>query len=448
MVGGVPGETVQLNVIDGDRVPRFFVVGQGSEFNVEAGADIGFGLQVQSGSELNFNGGDTSITRVPSGAVANFNDGEHTFVEGTGGEINVSGGVFDGSIGFFGGVANISGGDFTALSQFQLARNNSVVNISGGNFGSSFNAVDAPFGDFNLTGTEFQLNGEPLDLVPGEAFTVRDRGSNTVLSGVLADGSPFNFTLNTQRLFRNGDFVDRFGFGVTVTVTQVGDAVDPNFVEAAVNDFGSGFQVSYDYTVTEDTILDDDLHAWIFDSGYSGSGTLVNAFVNGFNGPTSTTSSFAITNADAGFQPELQIGDTISFTVQVDGASYSADDFSPTFLDIDPPPVVIPASAIDISTNTVSQWNEGFTQSVNISNLSQDTTDGWSVILDVPDGVDFTLGSVWNADAEVLANGDILFTSKDYNSAIGPNGTVNFGFNAAKSSSVDVNLVDEFFSWV
>ena len=104
---------------------------------------------------------------------------------------------------------------------------------------------------------------------------------------------------------------------VTVTddVTAVTD--DPNFVVASVNDWGSGFQVTYDYTVTEDSILDGDLFAWIIDSGYSGPGTLVNAFATNFNGPTSTTPTFAVTNANAGFQPELQPGDTFSVTVQV-----------------------------------------------------------------------------------------------------------------------------------
>ncbi len=239
---------------------------------------------------------------------------------------------------------------------------------------------------------------------------------------------------------------------ITVTITGITDETpvteDPNFVEANVNDWGSGFQVTYDYTVTEDSILDGNLQAWIIDSGYSGPGTLVGAWASNFNGPTSTTPSFAVTNANAGYQPELQPGDTFSVTFQVNGAGYSADDFSSSFLDIDPPPVVISASDIDISTSTGSQWNAGFVQNVTISNQSQDTTDGWSILLDVPDGVDFTLVGVWNANFEVLANGDILFTSKDYNSAIGPNGSVNFGFQAAKSSSATVNLFDEFFSWV
>ena len=69
----------------------------------------------------------------------------------------------------------------------------------------------------NLLGTEFLIDGVPLDsLVAGEAFTINDR--DVTLSGLLADGTPFDFDLNGTNTFVE-DFFDPDS---TLTVTLSG----------------------------------------------------------------------------------------------------------------------------------------------------------------------------------------------------------------------------------
>ena len=69
----------------------------------------------------------------------------------------------------------------------------------------------------NLMGTEFLIDGVPLDsLVAGEAFTINDR--DVTLSGLLADGTPFSFELNSTVSFGE----DFFAPDATLTVTLSG----------------------------------------------------------------------------------------------------------------------------------------------------------------------------------------------------------------------------------
>ena len=88
------------------------------------------------------------------------------------------------------------------------------VTISGGSVGDRFDAFDGS--QVNLIGTEFFLDGSELEgFIVGEPFTVTDR--DMTLSGLLADGSPFSFELNSGF----SDSHDFFSLGATLTVTSV-----------------------------------------------------------------------------------------------------------------------------------------------------------------------------------------------------------------------------------
>ena len=105
------------------------------------------------------------------------------------GAVNISGG----SIGDFSqslvGTVNISGG--TVGDNF-AALDGSTVNISGGTIGSDFTTNS----EVNIFGTEFFLNGDPLnDLILGQATGIFDLDEAGVLTGSLADGSSFEFDL-------------------------------------------------------------------------------------------------------------------------------------------------------------------------------------------------------------------------------------------------------------
>ena len=109
------------------------------------------------------------------------------------------------------------GGAVDSMANFFNANSGSEVNISGGTVDDVF-VFNAESGSMvNLMGTEFLLDGVLLDsLVAGEAFTINDR--DVTLSGLLADGTPFEFDLNSTTNF----FEDSFAPDATLTVTLSG----------------------------------------------------------------------------------------------------------------------------------------------------------------------------------------------------------------------------------
>jgi len=132
-------------------------------------------------------------------------------------QLNVrDGGAVDSMANFFnansGSEVNISGGTVSGRLD---ANSGSEVNISGGTVDDVFDAESGSM--VNLMGTEFLLDGVLLDsLVAGEAFTINDR--DVTLSGLLADGTPFEFDLNSTTNF----FEDSFAPDATLTVTLSG----------------------------------------------------------------------------------------------------------------------------------------------------------------------------------------------------------------------------------
>ncbi len=103
--------------------------------------------------------------------------------------VNISGGTFDEEFIADGGTINITGGDFGP--EFET-NSGSVVNISGGVFGE-----EVSFGsgsEVNLLGSDFRLDGSPVeDILSSASATQISFGPESVLSGFLADGSPFSF---------------------------------------------------------------------------------------------------------------------------------------------------------------------------------------------------------------------------------------------------------------
>lgn len=227
------------------------------------------------------------------------------------------------------------------------------------------------------------------------------------------------------------------------------------FELANVNDWynpawGGGFNATFEYTVNENSVLGEDLQAWVIDSGYSGPGEVVHVWVNGYNGPTSRPSddSYDIGNLDVRFQRELEVGDTFSVSFQVNGAGFEESHFCPTFFDSDPEEFDAGASDVAITTSPTNDWGSGFLQNVSVQNTSDEQIEGWSLVLDVPEGDTFEFNSVWGATAETLDNGDILFTNLGWNEDINPGASVNFGFTGDNATTAAVDI-DEFdFTWL
>ena len=231
-VGGVAGETTQLNLADGGTLVSFFDVDAGAEVNISGGF-VGDFLQSVVDSEVNISGGFIDENFGVLGGVVNISGGEvgDAFLAGNGSLVNISGGevgfffdaTFDSEVNITGGivgdffdarpgsVVNISGG--TVGDEF-LALSDSVVNISGGTVGTDFLAGGGS--NINLFGSNFALNGVMLeDLVEGEAFTIADR--DVTLTGLFTDGSAFSFDLNSTSVFAQDQFLPDANLTVTLS---------------------------------------------------------------------------------------------------------------------------------------------------------------------------------------------------------------------------------------
>jgi len=104
----------------------------------------------------------------------------------------------------------------------------SVINISGGTIGDGLSASNGS--EVSLFGSSFAIDGIPLDsLTMDETFTVADR--DVILSGILVDGSPFSFELNSNFAFAQFFFSP----SATVSVTLVSN---PNIILGDVDQNG------------------------------------------------------------------------------------------------------------------------------------------------------------------------------------------------------------------
>ena len=185
---------------------------QGGSLNVDSNSSIGNDL-LTNGATVVVDGGN-----IAGGFSANFasdvivsNEGVVRSLDITSSSVDISSGGSIGDIfldsstlnlaeGTIGGInvseaidstLNISGGE--VVGRFSLAEG-SVVNFSGGDLGDDFRAQTGS--TVNVFGTEFFLDGgnTAIFLEPGQTIEIEDRGST--LTGLLADGSDFEISLN------------------------------------------------------------------------------------------------------------------------------------------------------------------------------------------------------------------------------------------------------------
>jgi hypothetical protein len=151
---------------------------------------------------------DTQVD-VEGGTIAD------RFTAYSGSVVNVTGGTVGRTLALSGSEFNISGGRFRNGME---VTGGAVLNLSGGAIVGNFAAYDKS--TVNLIGTEFLLNGVPIDgLIPGEARTILERSAGTpphVLSGLLADGSPFSFALNVRTPAQSPFFAPTANLTVTL----------------------------------------------------------------------------------------------------------------------------------------------------------------------------------------------------------------------------------------
>lgn len=96
-----------------------------------------------------------------------------------------------------------------------------------------------------------------------------------------------------------------------------------------------------------------------------------------------------------------------------------------------PPP---PPTSCSVSYSTPSQWNNGFTASVRVTNTGQNAVNGWTVRWTWPSG-QRVVGEGW--DATVVNNGTTgaIASNASWNSVIRPGESVTFGFNGSHTGT-------------
>jgi hypothetical protein len=259
----------ELNVSGGNV--GFLVLEEGSAASVSAGV-VG-GLNIREGA-VNISGGTVGGA---FGAGLRAEGGVTTISGGTiigsgitlqGGDINISGGTIDGGCGICafavadGSVVNISGGSFKGNVQglSALTGTETVFNIYGGTFSPNIYVSDD--NELHFYGTEFLLDGVPIDgLEYGEAFEITNR--NVTLTGLLADGSPLSVELNS--VFASGKDHVSLGALLTVTLVLPGDYNDDGTVNAAdyvVWRNNVGTEAALPNDITPWSVTDADHNVW------------------------------------------------------------------------------------------------------------------------------------------------------------------------------------------
>lgn len=264
-IGGVAGETAQLNINAGSTFGFFFDANSGTEVNFFSGDDYdsltatdgevnvvggtiteiyAYDSQVNvSGgnvsdiypydSQVNVSGGNISGLHV-EGSQINFSGGSvRTILASRGSVVNIDGGAVEFLLNV--GHSNINGGDIGSLDGL-----GAVLDIRGGNF-----ATDGVSGFYdgtivNLFGKEFFIDGVPY--ANGDPIVFTDEFFT--LSGTWEDGTSFAF--DVEEVFDIVLPVDptvgsagylaprmQFGFGSTLNLTVVPEPSSAAFIALA-----------------------------------------------------------------------------------------------------------------------------------------------------------------------------------------------------------------------
>lgn len=215
--GGHVGDNLEVAggqvTITGGSVGDYFDAFPGSRIDI-LGGSIGHAFQA-IGSVVNVSGGNFN------GYIEAWNGSNLNISDGTFGDYfwvwddslaNISGGVFEDHFNAqTGSEVKISGGE---LNGDIAVQSGSKVMLSGGIMSGHFMASDGS--EVNLQVTELKLNGDLIELFPGETIVIADRGG-TLLEATLANGSFLDFQLNDS-FDAEQDF---FGSGAILTATLV-----------------------------------------------------------------------------------------------------------------------------------------------------------------------------------------------------------------------------------
>jgi len=152
-------------------------------------------LELTQQSEAQISGGTVGDVSVTLGSEVEITNGHliESLGVGDGGLARILGGTVDQFVGVDGGGSiQVSGGAFAREIQLD---HGALAEISGGKFAAGLRALAGS--EVRIIGSEFALDGDPIEgLSPGESLVITETDKD--LSGVLRDGTPFEFRLGQQ----------------------------------------------------------------------------------------------------------------------------------------------------------------------------------------------------------------------------------------------------------
>jgi hypothetical protein len=247
--GSVDGATVyagsEVNVVDGSVGS---VLADGGSHVTVSGSSVFF-IDVIRGSTLNISG--RSVVggfNAHSGSTVNVSDGSHVNLIRplSGSTVN----IFDGVVGDdlaaeIGSRVHISGG---TVGNRLTARSGSSVVLSGGSFGDFVEA--SPGSALTIRGGEFRINGVPVSVQGPGAVNIPTSG---VLSGVLADGTPFAFSSSRRE--------DTIASGALRLLMAGLPSVGPALINAPVDEVPMGIRDGQTLVIGSGGSVDQDFNA-------------------------------------------------------------------------------------------------------------------------------------------------------------------------------------------
>ena len=228
-----------------------------------------------------------------------------------------------------GSELNLSGG---SIGEVLYVGRGGVINVSGGSFGpnlrvSGSSPLALPETELNLFVTEAAIDGVPLVLTPGVPELIGQRGvldsqslsCSSVMTGVLADGTPFDLDLCSSFLnpdLGDVDGIDSVGVRLTVTLADGPVFVGPGQTMTEA-DLLAGFFDGRAFALDDATVikLDGDLaplgtHESPFDLGWA----RVDVGPSGVVGSGGGGASAGLTRVLLNMEPGGSIGDGFNMT--------------------------------------------------------------------------------------------------------------------------------------
>lgn len=221
-------------------VPNNTTLPSNSTVVVSDGGTIGLGVDLSNSTFL-IEGGEVALgANTISTGFSNTNNE----ILATGGQVggffqiregsslNLSGGTIESFGVFNGGSADVFSGQVLRFPDIWAG---AVVRVFGGDL---FSVRVFQTGEVHFFGSQFALNGELItDLSPNEARVISAR--NVTLSGLLTDGSPLSFDLNTTAGSFFGSNPDGAASTATITVTLVSQQGSSATISSTQSEFTS-----------------------------------------------------------------------------------------------------------------------------------------------------------------------------------------------------------------